>query len=136
MLTLFSQDGIFNLEANSYLFYLKAVKKAEDLSPCAQALRAYYQFLEYKGLRWDEFPPVKRLKPTYLYRSHLLKQIKQGELAHSTASVRMNQIVNYYKWLNDKLVQVLARIDNLEYENAKLREELAQLKRNKITTIR
>ncbi|GIU28315.1 transposase [Shewanella colwelliana] len=97
--TLFSQDGVFNHEANSYLFYLKALKKAEDLSPCAQALRAYYQFLEDKELRWDEFPPVKRLKPTYLYRSHLLKQIKQGELAHSTASVRMNQIVNYYKWL-------------------------------------
>ncbi|WP_172580295.1 tyrosine-type recombinase/integrase [Vibrio harveyi] len=97
--TLFSQDGIFNYEANSYLFYLKAVKKAEDLSPCAQALRAYYQFLEDKGLDWDKFPPVKRLKPTYLFRSHLLKQIKQGELAHSTASVRMNQIVNYYKWL-------------------------------------
>ncbi|MBB1439789.1 site-specific integrase [Shewanella sp. SG41-4] len=97
--TLFSQDGIFNHEANSYLFYLKAVKKAEDLSPCAQALRAYYQFLEDKGLHWDKFPPVKRLKPTYLFRSHLLKQIKQGELAHSTASVRMNQVVNYYKWL-------------------------------------
>ncbi|PHI35059.1 integrase [Pseudoalteromonas sp. GCY] len=97
--TLFSQDGVFNHEANSYLFYLKAVKKAKDLSPCAQALRAYYQFLEDKGLNWGKFPPVKRLKPTYLYRSHLLKQIKQGELAHSTASVRMNQIVNYYKWL-------------------------------------
>lgn len=97
--TLFSQDGVFNHEANSYLFYLKVVKKAEDLSPCAQALRAYYQFLEDKGLCWDKYPPVKRLKPTYLYRSHLLKQIKQGELAHSTASVRMNQIVNYYKWL-------------------------------------
>ncbi|MGZ9899807.1 tyrosine-type recombinase/integrase [Shewanella gaetbuli] len=97
--TLFSQDGVFNQEANSYLFYLKAIKKAEDLSPCAQALRAYYQFLEDKELRWDKIPPVKRLKPTYLYRSHLLKQIKQGELAHSTASIRMNQIVNYYKWL-------------------------------------
>lgn len=97
--TLFYQNGIFNHEANSYLFYLKAIKKAEDLSPCAQALRAYYQFLEDNGLNWDNFPPVKRLKPTYLFRSHLLKQIKQGELAHSTASVRMNQIVNYYKWL-------------------------------------
>jgi integrase len=97
--TLFSQDGVFNHEANSYLFYLKAIKKAEDLSPCAQALRAYYQFLEDKGLSWDKFPPVKRLKPTYLFRSHLLKQIKQGTLAHSTASVRMNQIVSYYKWL-------------------------------------
>ncbi|HFQ5166312.1 TPA: tyrosine-type recombinase/integrase [Vibrio vulnificus] len=97
--TLFSKDGIFNHEANSYLFYLKAVKEAEDLSPCAQALRAYYQFLEDEGLHWDKFPPIKRLKPTYLFRSRLLKQIKKGELAHSTANVRMNQIVNYYKWL-------------------------------------
>lgn len=97
--TLFNQDGSFNHEANSYLFYQKAIKAAKDLSPCAQALQAYYQFLEDKGLVWDAFPPIKRLKPTYLFRSHLLKQIKNGELAHSTASVRMNQIVNYYKWL-------------------------------------
>lgn len=97
--TLFSKDGVFNHEANSYLFYLKAVKQAKDLSPCAQALQAFYQFLEDKDLPWDHFPPNKRLKPTYLFRSHLLKQIKQSKLAHSTASVRMNQIVNYYKWL-------------------------------------
>ncbi len=97
--TLFNQDGSFNHEANSYLFYQKAVRDAKDLSPCAQALHAYYQFLENEGLEWDKFPPIKRLKPTYLFRSHLLKQIKKGELAHSTASVRMNQIVNFYIWL-------------------------------------
>lgn len=96
---LFNQDGSFTLGANSYLFYLKAVKGAKDLSPCAQALHAYYQFLEDKGLPWDEFPPIKRLKPTYLFRSQLLNQINRGELAYSTASVRMNQVVNYYKWL-------------------------------------
>ncbi|CAK2180004.1 conserved hypothetical protein [Vibrio crassostreae] len=38
--------------------------------------------------------------------------------------------------LNDKLVQALARINELEYENADLREQLAKLKRSKITTIR
>lgn len=97
--TLFTQDGVFNHEANSYFFYQKAIKNAKDLSPCTQALQAYYQFLEDKNLPWDRFPPVKRLKPTYLFRSHLLKQIEKGELAHSTASIRMNQIVNYYKWL-------------------------------------
>ena len=97
--TLFNQGGSFNHEANSYLFYQKVIKAAKDLSPCAQALQAYYQFLEDKGLGWDKFPPIKRLKPTYLFRSHLLKQINNGELAHSTASVRMNQVVNYYKWL-------------------------------------
>lgn len=97
--TLFTHDGKINNEANSYLFYLKAIKGAKDLLPCAQALHAYYQFLENKGLAWDQFPPIKRFKPTYLFRSQLLNQIRRGELAHSTASVRMNQIVNYYKWL-------------------------------------
>lgn len=38
--------------------------------------------------------------------------------------------------LNDKLVQALARIDSLEYENAELREEVAKLKRTKIVPIK
>jgi integrase len=97
--TLYSQNGEFVHQANSYIFYQKAVKQAVDVQPCAQALKNYYQFLEDNNLQWDVFPPVQRLKPTYLFRSHLLKLIKKGELAHSTASVRMNQIVNYYKWL-------------------------------------
>lgn len=37
--------------------------------------------------------------------------------------------------LNDKLVQALARIDELEYENTELREQLAKLKRSNITAI-
>jgi len=97
--TLFTQDGAFNHEANSYLFYQKAIKQAKDLAPCAKALHTYYQFLEDNDLTWDHFPPVKRLKPTYQFRSHLLKQIQRGELAQSTASVRMNHVVNYYMWL-------------------------------------
>ncbi|UJF18589.1 site-specific integrase [Vibrio sp. SS-MA-C1-2] len=97
--TLYSENGAFNNQVNSYFFYLKAVKAAKDLQPCAQGLKDYYQFLEDKNLQWNIFPPVKRLKPTYLFRAHLLKLIKKGELAHSTASVRMNIVVNYYKWL-------------------------------------
>lgn len=38
--------------------------------------------------------------------------------------------------LNDKLVKVLARIDELEYENAELRENLAKLKRSKVVSIK
>ncbi|EOK6313172.1 hypothetical protein ACM8C1_001053 [Vibrio parahaemolyticus] len=38
--------------------------------------------------------------------------------------------------LNDKLVQALARIDDLENENAELREELAKLKRSKVVPIK
>nr|MBF4349522.1 site-specific integrase [Vibrio anguillarum] len=51
--TLFTKEGDFNHEANSYFFYQKTIKQAKDLSPCAQALQAFYQFLEDNNLRWD-----------------------------------------------------------------------------------
>ena len=38
--------------------------------------------------------------------------------------------------LNDNLVQALARVDELEYENAELREELARLKRSQVVPIK
>ena len=38
--------------------------------------------------------------------------------------------------LNDKLVQALARVDELEYENTELREELARLKRSQVVPIK
>jgi replication-associated recombination protein RarA len=38
--------------------------------------------------------------------------------------------------LNDKLVQALARINELEYENAELQEQLATLRRSKVVSIK
>ncbi|PMM44844.1 hypothetical protein [Vibrio breoganii] len=38
--------------------------------------------------------------------------------------------------LNDKLVQALARVDELDCENAELREQLAKLKRSKVVSIK
>lgn len=38
--------------------------------------------------------------------------------------------------LNDKLVQAMAHIEDLEFENSQLREELAQLKRSKVVSIK
>ncbi|HHF3119232.1 TPA: hypothetical protein ACPJ1X_004174 [Vibrio alginolyticus] len=38
--------------------------------------------------------------------------------------------------LNDKLVRALARNENLEYENAELREELAKIKRSQVVSIK
>ena len=96
---LYSKDGEFNRQANRYIFYQKAVKQAKDINPLTQALKTYYTFLEDNNLEWDVFPTIKRMKPTYLFRSHLLKAIKNEDLAASTASIRMNYIVKYYKWL-------------------------------------
>jgi site-specific recombinase XerD len=96
--TLFSDNGLFLREPNTYFFYLKAIRKAKDLSPCSRALLKYYQFLADERLEWDHFPPVKRLKPTYLFRSYLLKLIQSGDLAHSTANTYINQVKNFYLW--------------------------------------
>lgn len=38
--------------------------------------------------------------------------------------------------LNDKLVQALARIDDLNYENIDLRKQLAKANRNNITALK
>lgn len=38
--------------------------------------------------------------------------------------------------LNDKLIQALARIETLEYENEELNEELAKFKRNQVARIK
>ena len=38
--------------------------------------------------------------------------------------------------LNDKLVQALARISELEYENTELKEQLMELKRSKVIAIK
>ncbi|ELH0897221.1 hypothetical protein Q9887_004145 [Vibrio fluvialis] len=38
--------------------------------------------------------------------------------------------------LNDKLIQALARVDDLEYENTDLREQLAKFKRSKVVSIK
>ncbi len=38
--------------------------------------------------------------------------------------------------LNDKMLQSLARIDELEYENAELKEELAKIKRSQVVSLK
>lgn len=58
----------------------------------------YYQFLEDNSLDWNHFPPIKKLKPTYQFRSHLLRLIDKEELAPSTASSYMNHVKNFYLW--------------------------------------
>ncbi|EGR0260961.1 hypothetical protein [Vibrio parahaemolyticus] len=65
------------------------------------------------------------------------KQIKDNyKTKYEAEREKLTLFASAQHHLNDKLVQALARIDSLEYENAELREELAKLKRNKITTIR
>jgi cell shape-determining protein MreC len=48
----------------------------------------------------------------------------------------MSKVAGADHHLNDKLVQALARIDELEHENAELKEEVAKLKRSSVFSIK
>lgn len=96
--TLYDKNGHFVKVVNSWFFDLKAVKFLNDLNSYSRALLSYWSFLEENQLSWDKFPPIKRLKPTYLYRHFLLTKIKECRIARSTANHYINHVVNFYIW--------------------------------------
>lgn len=96
--TLYDCNGAFVSIVNSYFFDLKAISKLKDLSSYSRALLKYWTFLEDKDLAWDIFPPIKRLKPTYLFRSYLLTEIQENRLSQSTGNIYINHIKGFYLW--------------------------------------
>lgn len=97
--TLYNKDGHFVEIVNLWFLDLITVKRLEDISSSARAILRYWSFLEREELTWSHFPPVKRLKPAYLFRSNdLLKAVKEGRLAYSTANTYMGHLVQFYIW--------------------------------------
>lgn len=96
--TLFDKQGKSVAVVNSYFFDLKAVKKLKDTDSNTRALLKYWLFLEASDLVWDHFPPIKRLKPTYLFRSYLLTEVHEHRLSQSTANIYINHVKNFYLW--------------------------------------
>lgn len=65
------------------------------------------------------------------------KRIKDNyKIKYETEREKLAVFAAAQHHLNDKLVQALARIDDLEYENANLRSDLAELRRNKIVPLK
>lgn len=96
---LYDNAGHFVEVANQWFLDLKTVKRLVDLGTAAKALLRYWNFLERENLEWNIFPPVNRLKPTYLFRSHdLLASARAGKIAFSTANSCMGQVVQFYTW--------------------------------------
>ncbi|HBN5693877.1 TPA: site-specific integrase [Escherichia coli] len=97
--TLYGYDGNYIEPVNQWLIHLKAEKRLENLSSYARALKFYWCFLESEELAWDNFPAVKALKPAYRYRNDgLLKKVKTGEIAFSTANTYICHLVQFYLW--------------------------------------
>ena len=55
---------------------------------------------------------------------------------HQEANNKLALIAASQHHLNDQLVKALARIEELEYENTELREELVKLKRSQVVPIK
>ncbi|MDK9762970.1 site-specific integrase [Vibrio sp. D420a] len=107
--TLFNSEGKFVEVVNSYFFDLKAVKKLKDTNSNSRALLKYWSFLEETNLNWDHFPPIKRLKPTYLFRSYLLTEVQESRLSQSTANTYINHVKSFYLWA---MHEGILRIEN------------------------
>lgn len=96
---LYDNTGHFVEVVNRWFLDLKTVKRLVDINPAAKALLRYWNFLERENLEWNCFPPINRLKPTYLFRSHeLLASVRAGKIAYSTANGCMGQVVRFYTW--------------------------------------
>ncbi|RWU08863.1 site-specific integrase [Pseudidiomarina gelatinasegens] len=97
--TLYDAKGQFVIPVNQWFIHLSSVKKLEDLSSYAKALKRYWTFLDTHDLRWDYFPQLKSFKPTYRFRNEeLLKHANDGLLAYSTANNYMSHVIQFYKW--------------------------------------
>lgn len=97
--TLYGDNGLYIESVNHWFIHLIAAKRLDNLSSYSRALLRYWLFLEKEGLAWDQFPPIKSLKPTYRFRNEdLLKSTKNGSLAYSTANTYMSHVVQFYRW--------------------------------------
>lgn len=114
--TLYFDSGQYIKPANQWLHYLVNVKKAKDVSAAVRGMKRYWKFLERSHLSWNRFPKQKSIKPTYLYRNlDLLKATKSNEIKASTASLYINQVVQFYAWcIHQKLFNVSE--DNTPFE--------------------
>ncbi|MHB0763446.1 tyrosine-type recombinase/integrase [Stutzerimonas sp. NM35] len=63
----------------------------------ADHLLDYLRFLEDEGMDYLHFPKNDRLKVTYRYRQRLIDFVTDGQLSASTASARINAVVNFYR---------------------------------------
>jgi len=102
--TLYSSDGEFVSVVNSWFFDLVTVNKLKDLSSYSRALLLYWSFLEDSSLQWDQFPPLKRLKPTYLFKHFLLNKVDNGLLTYSTANHYLKHVIQFYIWAIEESV--------------------------------
>lgn len=110
-----------NLGNGSGYYYPDFVQKVKQVKADISEAKGEYIQPEIQSVR-TKLSEQKRIKQNYKDKYEAVKQ----QLADFAAAQHH---------LNDKLIKALSDKEELEFENAKLREELANFKRNKVTYI-
>lgn len=111
-----------NLGNGSGYYYPDLVEKVKQLKSDIAESKGEYIQPEIQSVR-TKLSEQKRIKENYKAKYESEKE----KLALFAAAQHH---------LNDKLVQALARIDDLEHENVELREELSKLKRSQVVPVK
>lgn len=82
----------------------------------ADHLLDYLRFLESEGLDYLHFPKNNRLKVTFRYRKRLIDFVTDGVISTSTASARINAVVNFYRYITRWNLIDDERIEGVAFE--------------------
>ncbi|MFA0630710.1 hypothetical protein AB4589_23550 [Vibrio sp. 10N.222.49.A3] len=111
-----------NLGNGSGYYYPEFIEKVKQVKADIAEAKGEHVQPEIQSVR-AKLNEQKRIKHNYKEKYESEKE-------------KLNLFAAAQHHLNDKLVQTLARIDDLEYENAELKEKLADLKRSKVIPIK
>ncbi|MGZ9899804.1 hypothetical protein [Shewanella gaetbuli] len=111
-----------NLGNGSGYYYPDFVEKVKQTKAEIAEAKGEYVQPEIQSVRL-KLNEQKRIKQNYKEKYLAVR----GQLANFAAAQHH---------LNDKLVQALAKIDDLEFENTSLREKVTELKRGKVVPIK
>ena len=113
------EDGKIWELANLYLI-LYMIESNEitgsTLKAIAIDLLDYYKFLTERNIDIFYFPQLNRYRATYQYRSYLLDQVHKSKYHKSTASRRINRIVDFYERLLKNKFISKSNFENNPYE--------------------
>ncbi|MDO6775112.1 hypothetical protein Q4591_07075 [Shewanella sp. 3_MG-2023] len=111
-----------NLGNGSGYYYPDFVEKVKQVKVDIAEAKGEYVQPEIQSVRL-KLNEQKRIKQNYKEKYEAVRE-QQANFAAAQHH------------LNDKLVQALAKIDDLEFENTSLKDELVKLKRSKVVSIK
>jgi hypothetical protein len=71
----------------------------ETIESGLRSLASYASFLESQDLKWFAFPIRKEERCLVRYRGALVEARNDGLISPSTATMRMRQVVHFYRWV-------------------------------------